>query len=480
MALHAQAPTAPTVDPAALWWRIGGALVLLCGAVSLASFFKSDPSQNDFERFADLRLLFLYFALFTGLCSVYVAVYRQRDAVPRRTLVVTCVACVGLLLAGFPVGSKDVFFYAFYGKIWGAYHANPYLATIADFPFDPWQALVQAQWRDKPALYGPLALEQSWLIHAVTGEHLWGAVWLYKAWATATLLLALGVAAALLQPMAAENGIEATRLPLLAWNPLFLFECAGSAHNEITMVWLLLAALWCWRGGHRNGALCLLVLSVWYKWYSVIFIPAFLVATLRQSGVRAALRDAVVCAAAAALFGWLLLTPLPGSLPTVVNALLHSGATRGIYPAELSPPLAALFWSLRASGLMATDLGFHLFHGVRVTLFGVAVVAIFTQQWHAADPFAALRESCCLIAGAFFLLLVTILPPWHLLPVIALAVICGREPFLLAAVVLTLLALLSYFLTFAVATVTLCLVAGALWLMRHFHRGNYGEIAAAG
>ena len=82
MALHAQAPTAPTVDPAALWWRIGGALVLLCGAVSLASFFKSDPSQNDFERFADLRLLFLYFALFTGLCSVYVAVYRQRDVVP--------------------------------------------------------------------------------------------------------------------------------------------------------------------------------------------------------------------------------------------------------------------------------------------------------------------------------------------------------------------------------------------------------------
>ncbi len=477
MALHAHAPTAPSVDSAARWRRIGGALVLLCGAVSIASFFKSDPSRNDFERFEDLRLLFLYFTLFTGLCSVYVAVYFQRDAVPRRTLVVTCVACVAVLLAGFPVGSKDVFFYAFYGKIWGFYHANPYLATIADFPSDPWQALVQAQWRDKPALYGPLALEQSWLIQALAGEHLWCTVWLYKACATATLILTLGVADAMLRQTAAGNGQGATRLPLLAWNPLFLFECAGNAHNEITMVLLLLAALWCWRGGHSTAALGLLVLSVWYKWYSVIFIPAFLVAELRRAGIRAAVRDAIVCAVAAVLFGWVLLAPLPGSLRPVIDALLHSGATRGIYPAELSPPLAALFWSLRASGLMETDLGFHLFHGVRVALFGVAVVAIFTRQWRAAEPFAALRESCCLIAGAFFLLLVTILPPWHLLLVIALAVICGREPFLLAAVVLTVLAMLSYFLTFAMATVMVCLVVGTLWLMRHFRPQ---EIPAAG
>ena len=235
MALHAQAPPAPSADPAAQWRRLAGALVLLCGAVSVASFFKSDPARNDFERFEDLRLLFLYFALFTGLCGVYVAIYVQPDAVPRRILVVTCGACVALLLAGFPVGSKDVFFYAFYGKIWAFYHANPYLATIADFPSDPWQALVQAQWRNKPALYGPLALEQSWLIYAITGEHLWWTVWLYKAWASATLILTLGVADALLRP-AGDVGLAATRLPLLAWNPLFLFECAGSAHNEITMV----------------------------------------------------------------------------------------------------------------------------------------------------------------------------------------------------------------------------------------------------
>ena len=177
--------------------------------------------------------------------------------------------------------------------------------------------------------------------------------------------------------------------------------------------------------------------------------------------------------------GWLLLAPLPGSVGPVIDALLHSGATRGIYPAELSPPLAALFWSLRGGGLMETDLGFQLFHGVRVALFGVAVVAVFTRQWRAVEPFAALCESCCLIASAFFLLLVTILPPWHLLLVIALAVVCGREPFLLAAVVLTVLAMLSYFLTFAVAAVMLCLVAGTLWLMRRFNRGSSREIPAA-
>jgi hypothetical protein len=487
MALHAQpAAPVPTQAPAVLWRVLGGALVLLCGAVSIASFVKGDPSRNDFERFADLRLLFLYFGLFGGLCAVYVAAYRQRQVVPQRTLLATCVACVILLLAGFPVGSRDVFFYAFYGKIWGFYHANPYMATIADFPSDSWQPLVQAQWRDKPALYGPLALWQSWLIHATSGAHLWAAVWLYKAAATATLALTLWVAKAILQPAAAAtDGRAANGLMLLVWNPLFLFECAGNAHNEITMVLLVVTALWCWREEYCNTSLTVLALSFWYKWYSLIFLPAFLIAALQRSGVRATIRDALVYTGAAVLFGLVLLAPLPGSLLPVSNALLHSGATRGIYPAELSPPLAALFWSLRASGLLATDQGLRLFHGARLALLCGALVLVFTRQWRATDPFAALSESCCLVAAAFFLLFVTILPPWHLLLVITLAIVCGREPFLLAAVVLTVLAMLSYFLTFAVATLMLCLIVGVLWSMRRLGgRGiaheRYGKIPGAG
>ena len=78
------------------------------------------------------------------------------------------------------------------------------------------------------------------------------------------------------------------------------------------------------------------------------------------------------------------------------------------------------------------------------------------------------------------MLLITQLWPWHLLTVIALGVLCGREPFAAAAVGLTLLAMLSYFLTFAVATVMCALVAGALWLMRRagsrgVHHG-YGKV----
>ena len=57
--------------------------------------------------------------------------------------------------------------------------------------------------------------------------------------------------------------------------------------------------------------------------------------------------------------------------------------------------------------------------------------------------------------------------PWHLLSAIVFGLVAGREPFVLAAVVLTVLALLSYFLTFAVATLMLGVVLGALWLLRH-------------
>ncbi|MGD0949344.1 MAG: hypothetical protein ABSA52_18190 [Candidatus Binatia bacterium] len=443
-------------------------LIALCGGILVASFLKSDWANNDFERFDDLRLLFLFFVLFVGLCWAYVTAYLQRQAVSRRALVATCVASAALLLVSFPVGSKDVFFYAFYGKVWGLYHANPYVATLADFPSDRWQPFVQSQWRDKPAIYGPLFLWQSWLVNAVAHEHLWLAVWLYKVWATLTLFVTLWVADAILHRTTSVTGVSASfGLLLLAWNPLFLFESAGSGHNEIGMLLLLLAALWCWRDGRFNVAFVVLVLSVWYKWYSIIFVPAFLIATLKDSGFRAAVRHGALCGAVTAIFGLVLLWPFPGSLLPAIDTLLHSGALRRIYPAELSPPLAALFWSLRASGLLNTDLGFHLFYAARIVLFGGTMVAIFIRQWRAATSLTALTESCCLVAAAFFLLLVTILPPWHLLLVVALAVISGREFFVLSAVVLTVLGLLSYFLTFAVATLMLGLILGALWLLRH-------------
>ncbi|HEX7409450.1 MAG TPA: hypothetical protein VF515_17615 [Candidatus Binatia bacterium] len=476
MAMQTQALARPA--PAPRWWTVSGSLVAFCAAVLLASFLKSDPARNDFERFDDLRLLFVFFALFAGLCWVYITVYLRRQPVSCGTLAATTAAAALLLLASFPVGSKDVLGYAFLGRMWGLYHANPYVVAPTKFASDPWQQFLAATLRRPVSAYGPLFLWQCRLINAVGGQSFWLAVWLHKAVAVILLFGTLLVARALLGRTASEDAAPASwLLLLLAWNPLFLFEAASGAHNDIAMVLLLLGALWWWHNNRPYAALAILALSFWYKFYGIIFVPIFLIETLKASGLRAAMRQALVCAAAAVVFGVILLAPLPGALPAIVAGVLHPEKMRGIFPNELSPALAALFWGLRAGGMFATDLGFRIFDLTRFAVLASAVVAILMRQWRAAPGFAALTESCFLTGLVFFFLLITQLWPWHLLGVIAFGVICGREPFLLAAVVLTVLAVLSYFLTFAVATLMLGAVVAALWLLRRSHKAMRQPVA---
>jgi hypothetical protein len=94
------------------------------------------------------------------------------------------------------------------------------------------------------------------------------------------------------------------------------------------------------------------------------------------------------------------------------------------------------------------------------------VTLVLARQWRAPASFGALVESCCCVSAAFFMLLVTMLLPWHLLTVVVLAVLAGREPFVMAGVTLTLLALLSYLVTFAVATLMLLLPLSSIALLR--------------
>ena len=452
-------PPVPSAD------IVSAALVALCGAMALASFLTSDPLRNDFERFTTLWLLFVFFVLFAALSAAYFALYRQGATISSRHPVVITLGCVGCLLISFPVGSKDIFGYAFLGRMWGTLHVNPYVVSPLQFSSDGWFPSLVGTLRRPLSVYGPLFMWQSWLVNAMAGQSLWVAVWLHKIVAVLELLAALGIARASLAavPTAAPRP---WLLLLLAWNPLLLFEAAGSAHNDVAMVLLLTAAIWCWNAGRSRAAFGCLVLSFWYKWYGLIFVPAFLIEALKIEGLRAAARQALWFTVYTAVCGVLLLVPLHGAVPSIVAQFAHPEKMRGIFPNELSPPLAVLFWSLRAAGLFATDRGFDIFNGIRSAAFAAAISVTFIRQWRAAPSIPALLESCTLSGLAFFMLLITQLWPWHLLTVITMSILTGREPFIGLGVVLSILALLSNFVTFAVATLMFGAVAGALWLMR--------------
>lgn len=433
----------------------------LWAGLAAASYLKTDWTRNDFERFDDLRLTVLFFVVVALLSATYAGIIRTPPRLSRRTVWLAAAAWTALLIASFPVGSKDVFLYAAYGRIEVRHGGNPYLVTPADFPGDRWDAYVQHRWRDQPAVYGPVFLAQARLVEQVAGAAPWAVIWLHKALAGGLFLAAIWLASRLPAGQASPAMLAA-----FAWNPLLLFETGGAAHNDVAMLCLLLGALACWRAERIGAALALVAVAFWYKWYALLFLPAFAIELWKRADAAGALRGAGALAAAGLACGAAALALLPGSASVIAHQLLAPAVVHGIFPHESSPLLAALFWPMRALGVFELPNGETAFHATRSTLFAACVLVVLVRQGRAPAGLAALMESAFLLAASFFSFMVTMLFPWHLLTVIGIGLTCERRPFVIAAAAISIIALLSYFLTFAVSALLLAAIAAALWTLR--------------
>jgi len=462
MTIGAEADAAAgEVPPGA--WRLAVVPILLCAALLLASFLKSDLTHNDFERFDDLRLTFLCFALIGAACVGYAALWRERPALSATTVVSGALVASALLLASFPVGSKDAFLYALFGKVWGTYHTNPYTTPPSAFVTDPWRPFAQVVWAQQPAPYGPLFLWQTRLVDAVAAGRLFVAVWAHKAIATAALAAAVVIGARLMTVAANERWY---RIALLAWNPLLLFESAGNGHNDALMLLLVLGAAWshaCGGWSRRLLAPAALALAIWYKWYAVLYVPAFMLAVWYDAGGDQLRRWVIAMVVIAIASGVVLLAPLADAVPLVAHRLVAHENLRQVFPLQLSPLLAVLMWGLETTGQAGGRWPLMWFDIVRVGAFAVITLVLLISQGRGR---IALIESLCGLSVAFTLLLVTILWPWHLQVPVALALVAAGPAWRGLGVLLTLMGLLSYFFTFVWATVLLGVLVLSLWVLR--------------
>jgi hypothetical protein len=440
-------------------WRLAVLPAVVAAGVLVASWLKGDLPNNDFERFDDLRLTFLFFTLLAVACLGYAKLALEPRLVPGRVLAAGFAAAAALLLSAYPVGSKDVFLYAFTGKVWSTYGANPLATAPSAFPNDPWQPYTQVIWADQPSPYGPLFLWQARLLAVLSAERLFVAVWLHKLAATLALVALVVVARRMVGP-------QDSRLLLLAWNPLLLFESAGNGHNDAFVAFLLVAAVWLHRSAGTGRTLlapAALALGVWTKWYALLFLPAFAVAARRERGGREMRRWLLSSAVIVAATGAILLAPLAEAVPGLAARLAAHENLRQVFPLQLSPLLRLLLEALNAAGAYGGGRGWLWFDVVRLSLFGLAAAATLTLQWRGRID---LVRSLFLLATAFTLFAVSVLWPWHLEVPVALALLADGRGFRLAGLALTLVALLSYFFTFAWAAAAIGLVAAALSALR--------------
>jgi len=173
-----------------------------------------------------------------------------------------------LVLPAPPVLSSDIFRYVWDARVHAA-GINPYLSRPADFDSDEVKKDPLHQQQNRPfarTIYPPLAQAAFRAVRAVAGE----SVTAMKALMLLGDLATLGILVHLLGALGLPRG----RVILYAWQPLTVFEIAGSGHVDALAVPFILLAVLAWRGHRDSAAGIALGAATLVKIFPIVLLPA--------------------------------------------------------------------------------------------------------------------------------------------------------------------------------------------------------------
>ncbi len=309
--------------------------------------------------------------------------------------------------------SRDVYSYAYYGRIAGVYHANPYVATPADFKHDVLALYVGPKWVDTPAVYGPLwVLVSSAVVRVAT--NVTAMIVVFRSLAIAASLATLAVVTVTVRrrwPRRAAFAIAA-----FGANPVILFHSVASGHNDMFVALSIAGAFGLVVCGRERFAIVALTLGALVKVSAGLPLLLLVVALVarRPPGRRA--REAVVDIGLAAVIALAFAAPFLQTHDPTLGMVELAGHEGWLAPSRFfhrALDVVSLGWLAR--------IGFAL-----ALVFVVLVIArsvgrrrgLPDEELGAAWGWALL----------FLILLGPVLLPWYVAWVLPLAWLLPREP----------------------------------------------------
>jgi hypothetical protein len=136
--------------------------------------------------------------------------------------------------------SRDVYSYAYYGRIASTYGANPYVLTPHDFPLNSLWHLTWPGWRDTPSVYGPLF---TWVSVLMTGvvRSIDSTVRGFQVLAAFASIGTMVIVARLVQRVRPERAVFA--VAVIGLNPIVVFHVVGGGHNDMLVAFFVAAAV---------------------------------------------------------------------------------------------------------------------------------------------------------------------------------------------------------------------------------------------
>jgi len=158
--------------------------------------------------------------------------------------------------------SRDVYSYAFYGRIAGVYGGNPYVQTPLDHSGDMLWRYVGPHWIDTPAVYGP-----AWTsLSATLSRFLPRPVDHVEAYRLLAILASLATCAAIVW-VVRRQWPERTAFALVAFgaNPVVVFHSVASGHNDLIVALAIIVGLGLALRGRERTAVAVLTVGASIK-----------------------------------------------------------------------------------------------------------------------------------------------------------------------------------------------------------------------
>jgi hypothetical protein len=314
--------------------------------------------------------------------------------------------------------SRDVYSYAYYGRIWNSYGANPYVLTPKDFPYNALWTFTWPGWRGTPSVYGPLF---TWVSVLTTGfvKSVGSQIIGFRLLAAAASIGTMVVVGRLVQRVRPERAVFA--VAVIGLNPITIYQVVGGGHNDMLVAFFVAAGVSLLFSKRELAAAVCLGLGMSVKASAVV--PLILLIVAMAANAEPERRVRLLAKFGAAVGGiWLVLAApfLQWTNPTLGMFEL-SGHDSGKAPGQLI--VTAFSWaatSLGGPGLKTpAEVTAHLL------LFGLSIVGVWMiarRMW--TDP-SARRPTAQVAAWGWALLIVILLAPmlgaWYLVWVLPLA-----------------------------------------------------------
>lgn len=195
---------------------------------------------------------------------------------------ITAITYFGFVLV-YPATAIDVYIYAARSHLFTDYGLNPSVAIPRQlWEIDPFVQYASWEWSDRPSPYGPLWNAIAAPATAFGNASIQTSVLWFKAMMVASACSVAMLVYDIARKLQPELALSATIAWL--WSPIVLWEGLANSHNDVTVMVLVVGALWCWHKGYDGVVIPLLGASALLKIVTVMLIPVAIATIIVRTG----------------------------------------------------------------------------------------------------------------------------------------------------------------------------------------------------